>query len=148
MLTFAIFNMNGPDPHPDSCRGRNLPSPDGLRQAEVGELVEDGCPDVTLGHLPVKRAGEESIPQLLEPIHHVFGNAAAMVAGGLLPARPSPGPDLGQEGIARMVVPPGHGIMAWRDRRPGLPLGNGGMRPFGIVGAIRGDLSDLAFDLG
>ena len=97
--------MNGPYPHPDSQRRHNLPSPDRLRQAEVGELVDDGCPDVALGHLPVKRTGEESIPQLLEPKHHVFGNAAAMVAGGFLPARPSPGFDLGQEGIPWMVVP-------------------------------------------
>ena len=71
--------MNFPFPAPDSPSGRNLPSPDRLRQAEVGELVDDGCPDMTLGNLPVKRAGEELIPQLLEPIHHVFGNAASVV---------------------------------------------------------------------
>lgn len=126
--------MNFPYPHPDSDRRRNLASPDGVRHAEVGELVDDGCPDVALGHLPVKLAGEESITQLLEPIHHVFGNAAAMVAGFFLPARPPLGFDLGQKGIPWMVVPPGHGIMAWRNRRLGFPLANGGMRPFGIVG--------------
>ena len=65
--------MNFSYPHPDSCRRRNLPSPDRLWQAEIGELVNDGYPDVALGNLPVKRTGEESIPQLLEPIHHVFG---------------------------------------------------------------------------
>ena len=64
-----------------------MPSPDRLWQAEIGELVNDGYPDVALGNLPVKRTGEESIPQLLEPIHHVFGNAASVVAGGFLPSR-------------------------------------------------------------
>ena len=50
-----------------------MPSPDRLWHAKVGELVDDGYPDVALGNLPVKLTGEESITQLLEPIHHVFG---------------------------------------------------------------------------
>ena len=119
---FAIFSMNFPYPHPDSRRGRNLPSPDGVRHAKVGELVDDGCPDVALGNLPVKRTGEESIPQLLEPIHHVFGNAASVVAGGFLPSRSPFGLDLGQDGIARMVIPPKHSTLAGRNRCPGFPL--------------------------
>ena len=125
--------MNSPNSQPDSHSGRNLPSPDRLRHAEVGELVDDGCPDVALGHLLLKRTGEESITQLLEPIHHVFGKAAAVVAGVLLPSVPPLGFDLGQDGIPWMVVPPRHGIMAGRNRRPGFPLANGGMRSFGIV---------------
>ena len=63
--TFAIFNMNSSAPHSDSHSERNLPSADGVRHAKVGELIDDGCPDVTLGNLPVKRTGEESIPNCL-----------------------------------------------------------------------------------
>lgn len=139
--------MNCPVPRPDSHGGRNLPSADGVRHAKVGELIDDGCPDMALGHLPVEGTGEESIPQLLEPIHHVLGDAAPVVAGGFRPACPSPGRDSGQDDIAWMVVPPGHRIMASRNRRPGFPLGNGGVDALGVLGAIGGNLSDFAFDL-
>ena len=77
--------MHSPCSHPDSCSRHNLPSPDRLWHAKVGELVDDGYPDVALGNLPVKLTGEESITQLLEPIHHVFGNAAPVIAGFFLP---------------------------------------------------------------
>ena len=140
--------MNSPAPHPDSHRRRNFPGSDGVRHTKVAELVDDGYPDVTLGHLPVELAGEESIPQLLEPINHVFGKAAPVVAGGFLPTRSPFGLDLGQDRIPWMVVPPKHSTLAGRNRRPGFPLGNGGMGALGVVGAIRRDLSDQTVDLG
>lgn len=139
--------MNSPFPHPDSCSRRNMPSPDRLRHAEVGELVDDGGANVALGNLPVKLTGEESISQLLEPIHHVFGKAAPVIAGFRLPACSSLGRNLGQDGITRIVVPPEHRALAGRNRRLGFPLGNGGMRPFGVVGAIGRDLRNFTFDL-
>jgi len=123
--------MNSPTAHPDSHHGRNLPSP-----------------DVALGNLPVKRTGEESIPQTLEPIHHVFGNAVSVVAGGFLPARSPFGFDFGQDGIARMVIPPKHSTLAGRNRCLGFPLGDGSMGSFGVVGVIRRDLTDRTVDLG
>jgi hypothetical protein len=45
---------------------------------------------VTLGNLPVDLAGEESITQLLEPINHVFGKAALVVAKRSLVFRSEP----------------------------------------------------------
>ena len=78
--------MNHPYPHPDSYRRRNLPGADGFRHAEVGEPVDDRYPNVALGNLLVKLTGEQMIAQLFEPIHHVFGNAASVVSGTLLPA--------------------------------------------------------------
>ena len=65
MACFRDFQHEFPAPHSDSHRGRNLPSADGVRHAKVGELIDDGYPDVTLGNLPVKRTGEESIPNCL-----------------------------------------------------------------------------------
>ena len=50
------MNSHYPNPHPDSRRGRRLPNPDGVWHAKLGELVDDGCTDVTLGNLPVKLA--------------------------------------------------------------------------------------------
>lgn len=85
---------------------------DGVRHAEIVELVDDGDPDVALGNLQVKFTGEESIAQLLEPIHHVLGNTAAVVAGCLFPAVPSPTSELCQQGITRMVVCPLHRTIA------------------------------------
>ena len=40
---------------------------------EVGEAVDDGCPNLCLGNLSVEGPGEELDAQLLEEIHHVFG---------------------------------------------------------------------------
>jgi hypothetical protein len=92
-------------------------------------------------------AGKKPIAQLLESKHHVFGDAAPVVAGFLLPASPSLGLDLGQDGIARMLVSPEHRAVAWRDRGQGLSLGDGSMGSFGVIGTIGGDLRDFAVNL-
>jgi hypothetical protein len=59
-----------------------------LRHAEVGELVDDGHPNMGLDDLPVIVVREEALAQLLEPMHHALGQAAPVVTGVLLPAAP------------------------------------------------------------
>ena len=139
--------MNHPYPHPDSYTSHNLPSADGFRHAEVREPVDDRHSNVALGNLPVKLTGEQVIAQLFEPIHHVFGNAASVVSGILLPACATLGLDLSQEGIPGRVVSPGHRILTRRNRCLGVPLADCGMGACGVVGAISGDLGDLTVDL-
>ena len=139
--------MNHPFPHTDSCSRRNLPSTDRQRHAKIGKGVDDGGANVVLGNPPVKLAGEKTISQALEPIHHVFGKAAPVIAGFLLPRFPSLGRNLGQDDIAWMVVSPKCRTLAGRYRRLGSPPGDGGMRPFGVVGAIGRDLSNSTFRL-
>ena len=69
-----------PFPPPASCSRRNLPSPDRLRHAQVGEAVEDDRPDMGFGHLPLKGTREDSVAQLLAAEQHVPSAAAPVVA--------------------------------------------------------------------
>lgn len=63
-----------------------MPYPDRLRHAQVGERVDDRRPDVGFVDLPFKGSGVQAVAQLLEPVHHVLGNAAPVVAAIVLPA--------------------------------------------------------------
>lgn len=65
-----------PFPPPASCSRRNFPSPDGLRHPQVGQAIENGCPDMGFGHLALEGAPEHPVAQLLEAKHHVLGKTA------------------------------------------------------------------------
>ena len=65
--------MSSPFSLPPSCDGRNLPSPDGVRHAQVGEAVDDGDPSMHFGDLALESAREQPFAQPLEAIHRVLG---------------------------------------------------------------------------
>ncbi len=147
MLSFWDFGMICPFPPPASCSRRNLPSPDRLRHAQVGEAVDDGGPDMGFGHLTLEGSREQPLAQLLEAEHHVLGQAAPMVVAVVFPTvSPALGNRL-KDGIARMIVPPGDRAVSGRNRCLGAAFGNAAMAAFGIVGAVGRNLGHRALDL-
>ena len=88
-----------------------------------------------------------SVAQLLQPVHHVLGDAAAVVAAMVLPASAALDGDVFEDGIAGMIVAPGNRAVPRGNGGTGVPVGNGGMAAFGVVGAIGGHLREVAFDL-
>ena len=139
--------MSSPIARPASCCRRNLPYPDGLRHAQVGEGVDDGGSNVGFVHLSLETPGEQAVLQLLEPVHHVLGNAAPVVAAIVPPAVESLGSNFLNDGVASMVASPRDRAVAWRNGSTRVPLGNRRMAAVAVVGAIGRDLGDLAFDL-
>ena len=139
--------MHTPFPPLDSCNGRNFPNPDRVRHAEVGEGAEDDRTHMALGHLPVERTGEESITQLLESVHPIFGDATPVIVRVFLPARTPLVGDLGQDGIQGMLVSSKHCALTGRGRRLGNVLEEGAMHAFGVIRAIGRDLAHIPFDL-
>lgn len=147
MISFWDFGMICPFPPPASCSRRNLPSPDRLRHAQVGEAVNDGGPDMGFGHLTLEGSREQPLAQLLEAEHHVLGQAAPMVVAVVFPTvSPALGNRL-KDRIARMIIPPGDRAVSGRNRCLGAAFGNAAMAAFGIVGAVGRNLDHRAFDL-
>lgn len=139
--------MSSPISRPSSCSRRNLPYPDRLRHAQVGEGVDDGRPNVGFVHLSLEASGEQGVPQLLEPVHHVLGNAASVVSAIVLPAVESLGFNFLEDDVASVVASPRDRTVAWRDGGTRVPLGDCRMAAVAVVGTIGRDLGDLAFDL-
>ena len=52
-----------PQPQTQLCHDHRL------WRAQVGEAVEDGCTDVELGYLALKRSDHHLLPQAFETIH-------------------------------------------------------------------------------
>lgn len=124
-----------------------MPYPDRLRHAQVGERVDDRRPDVGFVDLPFKGSGVQAVAQLLEPVHHVLGNAAPVVAAIVLPAVEPLGLDFLEDDVAGVVISPRDRTIAWRDGGTRVPLGDRRMAAVAVVGAIGRYLGDLAFDL-
>jgi hypothetical protein len=78
-----------------------LPYPDRLRHAQVGEGIDNGRPNVGFVHLSLEAPGEQAVAELLEPVHHVLGDAAPVVAAIVLPAVESLGSNFLKDGVAR-----------------------------------------------
>ena len=53
-----------------------MPSPDGVRHAQVGEAVDDADAGVHFCDLALEVAREESLAQEFDAIHRVLGKAA------------------------------------------------------------------------
>ena len=66
-----------------------MPYPDRFRHPKVGKGVEDRDPDVGFVDLPLEGPGVQAVAQLLHPVHHVFRDAAPVVAALVLPAATS-----------------------------------------------------------
>lgn len=95
-----ILGMNFSYLRSSSCSRRKLPYPDRLRYAQVGESLEDRCPDVGFVHLDLEGSGGETVAQSLQAVHHVRGDAAPLVAAIVLPAGESLGLDFLEDGGA------------------------------------------------
>jgi hypothetical protein len=80
-----------------------LPYPDGLWHAQVSEGFEDGRADRRFGHLSFEGSGGQAVTELLEPVQHVFRDAASLATTLVLPAIESFGLDLPQNGVARVA---------------------------------------------
>ena len=104
----GILGANSPYPRPTSCGRRNFPNPDGLRHAQIGKGVDDGGPDVRFGHLPLEGSGVQAVAQLLQPVHHVLGDAAPVVVAIVLPASAALGGDVFENTVTGMIVAPGN----------------------------------------
>ncbi len=124
-----------------------MPNPDGLRHAQIGKGVDDGGPDVGFGHLPLEGSGGQAVTQLLQPVHHVLGDAAPVVVAIVLPAGAALGGYLFENTVTGMIVAPGNSTVPRGNGGTGVAVGNGGMAAFGVVGAIGGHLRDFVFDL-
>jgi hypothetical protein len=144
---FRIVGKTLPVSRAASCGGRNLPYPDRLRHAQVGKGVEDGGANVSFCHLSLEGSGVQAVAQLLQPVHHILGDAAPVVAAIVLPAVESLGLDFLEDGVAGVVVSPRHRTVTWRDGGTRVPLGDRRMAAVAVVGAIGRYLVDLAFDL-
>ena len=104
MAIFLVFGKHSLFSRPFSCGRRNFPYPDRLRHAQVGERVDDRRPDVGFVDLPFKGSGVQAVAQLLEPVHHVLGNAAPVVAAIVLPAVEPVGLDFLEDDVAGVVI--------------------------------------------
>ena len=124
-----------------------MPHPDGHGHPEVGAGVEDCGPELGFIHLPFKGAGVEAVTELLEPVHHVLGKAAPVVATVVLPAGESLGFDFLENGVARVAISPRDRTVAGRDGGPSVPFGDRCMAAVAVVGAIGRDLRNLPLDL-
>jgi hypothetical protein len=80
---------------------------------------------VGLGHLPVEEPGEHLVAELFEPIHHVLGEAAPMVAAVILPAISALGLDFLEDAISGMVVAPLNRALPGRNSDLGTAFGEG-----------------------
>ena len=116
-MSFPIFR-------PSSCNRRNLPDPDRLRHAQVGEGVDNGRAYVSFVHLSLETSGEQAVAELLEPVHHVLGDTAPVVTAIVLPAVESLGSNFLKDGVASVVASPRDRTVAWRDGDTRVPLGD------------------------
>ena len=67
---------------------QNNPAGDGNGHAEGGHDIQGGHPDMHLGDLGFEKArGQTTTEQLLEAIHGIFSEAAAMIADRPFPGR-------------------------------------------------------------
>jgi len=147
MAAPAVLGANCTDRRFPSCRRRNLPYPDGLRHARIGEGVDDDGTDVAFAHLALEASGGRAVVEWLQPGHHVFGKAAPRVAAIVLPASAAFAGDVSDDGIVGMVV-------AARNRA--FAPGNGGIvgvmvgncsRHAGAAGSLAGCLSSCSTEL-
>lgn len=122
--------MTPPFSRAASCSGRNLPYPVRTRHAQVGKRVEDGGANVSFCHLPLEGSGVQAVAQLLQPEHHVLGDAAPVVAAVVLPAGESLGFDFLEDGVAGVVVSPRNRSIAGRDGGTRVPFGNRRRQPW------------------
>ncbi len=147
MINLAVLGANSLYPRLTSCGRHHLPNPDGLRHAQIGKGIDDGGADVRFGHLPLEGSGVQAVAQLLQPVHHVLGDAAPVLVAIVLPASAALGGDVVENTVAWMIVAPGNGAVPRGNGRTGVAVGNGGMASVGVAGAIGGHLRDFAFDL-
>jgi hypothetical protein len=99
---------------PVSCSRRNLPNPDRLGHAKVGESVDDDHPNMGFDDLAFEAPGQQFVPELFEPDYHVFGQAASMSATIVLPAVASLGVDFLEDALPRVIVAPEKGPLSRR----------------------------------
>lgn len=136
MAIFLVFGKLSLFSRPFSCSRRNLPYPDRCRHAEIGKGVEDRGPDMSFSDLPLEGPGVQAATQLLQPVHHVLGDAAPVVAALVLPAAASLGFDLLEDRIAGMMVSPSDGPFPRGKGGTSAPLGDGRVAAVAVVGAI------------
>ena len=141
------MGMNSLFPFPVSCSRRNWPNPDRLGHAKVGESVDDDHTNMGFDDLAFEAPGQQFVPELFEPVHHVFGQAASMIATVVLPAVASLGVDFLEEAIPRVIVAPENGPLSRRNSRLGVPLCNRCVATLGVLGSIGGYLRHAPFDL-
>ena len=132
--------MTSPFPRAASRSGRNLPDAVRTRHAQVGQRVENGGANMGLGHLPLEGPVVQAVAQLLQPEHHVLGDAAPVVGAAVLPAGESLGVDVLEDGVARVVVSPQNRSLAGWDGRPRAPFGNRRVTAVAVAGAIGRDM--------
>jgi len=83
--------------------------------------------------LAFEAPGEQFVPELLEPVHHVFGQVASMSASIILPAVASFGVNLLEDAIPRVIVSPENGTVSRRKGRLGTQRGNRCVAALGIL---------------
>ena len=118
-----------------------------LVNANIGKGVDDDGADVRFGHLSLEGSRVQAVAQLLQPVHHVLGDAAPVVVAIALPAGAALGGDILENNATGMIVAPGNSTVPRGNGGTGVPVGNGGMAAFDVVGAIGRHLRDFAFDL-